>query len=668
MTMKKADKTKKQLREEPGAMHQCVAELEKSEMERAQAVEALQECRDKPRSLTEPRFELLIVDDDANLASNLQDILKEAGYSTTVANDGQTALTLCREKLFDLALIDIKLPDIPGIELIQKLSELRLGVEYIIITGYASLDTAVEAAGRREIVSYETKPLDMYRLLSLIKQVAERKRAETELRENRHWLSTTLRSIGDAVITTDTEGCVTLINPVAQTLTGCSEEDAMGRPLQDVFNIIDEKTGKPSENPVARVIREGVVVGLANHTVLIAKDGMKRSIADSGAPIRGDRGNVIGVVLVFRDITESKRAEERLLRAAEEWRATFDSITDLVFIQDKDFRFTRVNKACADAFKMKPKELIGKICYKMFHGTNEPVPNCPHRKTMETKEPSREEFFEPHLGIHVEITTAPIFNKNGEVAASVHVVRDITERKQMEAQLMVTDRLASVGELASGIAHELNNPLTSVIGFSQLLLERDMPEDIKEDIETVHREAQRAAEVIKNLLTFARKHSPTKQPVNINEVIGKVLELRAYEQKVNNIQVNTRLAPDLPEVMADYFQLQQTFLNITINAEYFMIEAHNRGTLTITTKRAGDVVITSFADDGPGIAPENLGHLFDPFFTTKEVGKGTGLGLSICHGIMTEHSGRIYAESEPGKGATFVVELPMAGNDKQGGN
>ena len=120
------------------------------------------------------------------------------------------------------------------------------------------------------------------------------------------------------------------------------------------------------------------------------------------------------------------------------------------------------------------------------------------------------------------------------------------------------------------------------------------------------------------------------------------------------------VAPDLPEVMADHFQLQQVFLNIIINAEYFMVETHGEGTLTVTTEKAGDIIKASFTDDGPGINQENLGHLFDPFFTTKEVGKGTGLGLSICHGIITEHGGRIYAESELGKGTTFVVELPIS--------
>jgi signal transduction histidine kinase len=225
-----------------------------------------------------------------------------------------------------------------------------------------------------------------------------------------------------------------------------------------------------------------------------------------------------------------------------------------------------------------------------------------------------------------------------------------TERKGVEEQLLITDRLASIGELASGIAHELNNPLTSVIGFSQLLLGKDIPDDIREDIKVIYNEARRAAEVMQNLLIFARKHSPVKQLISINSVIEKVLALRAYEQRVENIQAITHLAPDLPEIMADYFQMQQVFLNIIINAEHFMLEAHKRGTLTITTQRLMGVLRASFADNGPGIA--------------KEVGMGTGLGLSICHGIITEHGGKIYAESELGRGATFVVELPIPVENK----
>ncbi len=379
---------------------------------------------------------------------------------------------------------------------------------------------------------------------------------------------------------------------------------------------------------------------------------------DEGPFLKEERLLINAVAERLGRITERKQAEEKLKQATEEWRTTFDSITDLVFINDKDFRLIRVNKAFAGILKMKPKELIGKTCYEIIHGTKEPVPNCPHMKTLKTKKSATAEFFESHLGIHLEVSASPIFNEKGEVTASVHVARDITERKRMEEQLIVTDRLASIGELSSGIAHELNNPLTGVIGFSDLLLDRDLPDDIKEDLEIINREAKRTAGVVRNLLIFAREQGVEKKPVNINSIIEKVLELRAYEQKVHNIEVNTQFASALPEIMADGFRLQQVFINLIINAEHFMKEAHGRGTLTITTERIGDIIRASFADDGPGIAEENLKHLFDPFFTTKEVGKGTGLGLSISYGIITEHGGRIWAESELGKGATFVVELP----------
>ena len=151
-----------------------------------------------------------------------------------------------------------------------------------------------------------------------------------------------------------------------------------------------------------------------------------------------------------------------------------------------------------------------------------------------------------------------------------------------------------------------------------------------------------------------------RQPAQVNRIIEDVLKLRAYEHRVNNIQVDTRFNAELPEVPVDYFQMQQVFLNIILNAEQAMIEAHKRGTLAIATETVNGSVKVSFIDDGPGIAPENLSRIFNPFFTTKEVGKGTGLGLSICYGIVKNHNGGIYAKSEPGRGATFVVELPIS--------
>jgi len=261
-----------------------------------------------------------------------------------------------------------------------------------------------------------------------------------------------------------------------------------------------------------------------------------------------------------------------------------------------------------------------------------------------------------------ELSISLLENHSGSPVGFVIIVRDITERKKMEEQHIINDRLSYIGEVSTGIAHELNNPLTSIIGFSELLLESEngVPDGIKEDLKLINSKANHGAEVVKNLLTFAQKHETRKRAVNINRIIKKALELRTYEQKINNIQVNTYLTPSLPKVMANSFQLHQVFTNIVINAEHFMIETHGRGTLTITTERTGQMIRASFADDGPGIDKEDLKQIFNPFFTTKEMGKGTGLGLSISYGMISEHGGRIYAESEPGKGANLIVELPVA--------
>jgi len=400
--------------------------------------------------------------------------------------------------------------------------------------------------------------------------------------------------------------------------------------------------------------------GLRLETKHTRKDG---SVIDVDISING--ATFAGQKLIFcvcRDVTASKKMAEAVKLAAQEWSRTFDSISDAISIHDKDFRILRANKAFADLFRKGLNEIINIHCYELHKG-NEPRSGCPHQRTLTTGKPAATEFYESNLGKYLLESTSPIFNDQGEVVATVHITRDITEQKRQNERLMMTDRLASLGELAAGTAHELNNPLTSIIGFSQLLMEREVPDDIRDDLKLINNEAQRAANVTRNLLTFARKHTPVKQLNHINSIIEDILKLRAHVQKNSNIEIERYLAPDLPEIMVDYFQMQQVFMNIIINAEYFMTEAHNNGTLTITTKKQNKSVMISFADDGPGIPRENLNRIFDPFFTTKEAGKGTGLGLSICHGIVTEHGGQIYVRSQLGKGATIFIELPIDGRD-----
>jgi PAS domain S-box-containing protein len=499
-------------------------------------------------------------------------------------------------------------------------------------------------------IEYQGSPANMV----IVRDITERKRMEEALKESEGKYRSLVNDISLGIFrsTPGPRGRFLEVNLAMERITGYSREELLQIDVCDLYQHPEERQQCLEEIASAAGMT-------TRETRFRKKDGTEIVVSDTKVAIRDDAGQIIYFDGILEDITERKKSEEQIKRAAEEWRTTFDSITDWVSIVDKDFKLVRVNKAFADAFGKKPGELIGKTCYQVVHKTNEPVRDCPRRKTLRTKRPAAVEFFEPSLEMYLEARTSPIFNEKDEVVACIEVTTDVTERKRMQEQLMLTHRLASLGELVSGVAHELNNPLTSVIGFSQLLMEGEIADDIREDLSLVYSEAQRAAGIVENLLTFARKHAPAKQLTRINNVIEDVLKLRAYWQRVNNIEVRRQFASDLPEIMVDFVQMQQVFLNIIINAEYFMIQAHNRGTLTTTTKKVGDVVRISFADDGPGIAKENLTRIFDPFFTTKEVGVGTGLGLSICHGIVTAHGGRIYARSQVGEGATFVVELPI---------
>jgi PAS domain S-box-containing protein len=368
---------------------------------------------------------------------------------------------------------------------------------------------------------------------------------------------------------------------------------------------------------------------------------------------------------------ELKLQSERLkseiterIRTTEQYRLVTENSADVIYKLDiKDEKYIYVSPSAQRMFgyteqetlTKKPRDIMTPESYqRQYSQLFSDIRNGINERTLELEIIRKDGKIIP-----VEVHCILLHNENGEPAELVGVARDITERKKMEEQIIMQDRLASIGLLSSGIAHEVNNPLTSVITLSGYLLAKDLPEEITEDIQLIKSEAERSAAIVKNLLTFARKQGQQKQSTNINERIKKILELRTYEYKTSNISVDLKLAPDLPPVWANGAQLEQVFFNIIINAEFFMTKEHNRGTLSIKTEKIGDFIRASIMDDGPGITAEDIRQLFTPFFTTKEVGKGTGLGLSVCHGIITEHGGKIWAESQPGQGATFIIELPV---------
>jgi len=251
------------------------------------------------------------------------------------------------------------------------------------------------------------------------------------------------------------------------------------------------------------------------------------------------------------------------------------------------------------------------------------------------------------------------------------LMRDVTERKKLDDetrdlyhQLLQAEKMAALGQTISGVAHELNNPLATILSWAERLSQRSKhDEQVKRGLETILSESERAARIVRNLLTFARKRQTTRAMVDVNQVVRETLALRAYEQRVSNIAILDALAAGLPQVFADGHQIQQVLLNLIINAEQAMLAANGRGTLVVRTWHDAkqESVILEINDDGPGIPDEVQPKIFDPFFTTKEVGQGTGLGLTVAYAIVQEHGGRIRLETQPDAGASFYVELPVSG-------
>ncbi len=363
---------------------------------------------------------------------------------------------------------------------------------------------------------------------------------------------------------------------------------------------------------------------------------------------------------IGRDITERKRTEEALRESEERYRLVVENADEGIIVsQATHMKF--INPLAVRELGYTEEELKIRPFIELIHPDDREMVMRQHMDALSGKKVPRSityRIFDRKGNIRwIEVIGSRITWENEP--SVLLFVKDISERKTLEQQLIQAEKLSGLGTMISGVAHELNNPLTAIMGNAELMfMNKTLPERVIKSSEVIFKESERAAKIVSGLLTFAREHKQERKMVNVNDIIRESYKLREYNLKVSNIELRLSLAGDLPPTYADPYQLQQVFTNI-INNACDALRDKNGGTLTTRSTRKGETLLIEFEDDGPGIAKKNIKKIFDPFFTTKEVGKGTGLGLSMSYGIIEEHGGKIHVESEPGKGATFTVSIPI---------
>lgn len=451
-----------------------------------------------------------------------------------------------------------------------------------------------------------------------------------------------------------------------------------GREVFFQNEVMTERYGVPRDKqcyalygrtaPCEGCVLEAVLSGQRDRATTLVrgrdKEGKERIVEILSSPVRNDRDEIIAVLEVVVDVTEKSRLAERIKIFAK----VVENMQEGVVVSNLEGRILFANDSFTKQTQRSLSELQQLSLSDLF------VPREGERLSTEAaagrlvQGVSGEYECRRMQGgpLPVLLNTFQMGEEHNGPSAVVGVSLDLTERKRLEADLIQSSKLAALGELISGITHELNNPLGAIMGYSQLMLKRieennavQVPEKFVRNLQSVCSEAERASRIIRNLLTFARRHQPDKTPVDLNEVIESTFELRSYDLQINNVRLDLRLGERLPLIMADFNQLQQVFLNLMNNSVQAMLTTGGERVISLQTAQVGDHLQVRFSDRGPGIPAEVVPKIFDPFFTTKEVGKGTGLGLSICLGIIKEHGGTIEVDSAPGQGTTFVVTLPL---------
>ena len=599
------------------------------------------------------KAKILVVEDESIVAKDIEKRLKSLGYAVpAVVSSGEEAIKKTAQTHPDLVLMDIKIKgDVDGVEAATQIRA-RFNIPVVYLTAYSDEKT-LERAKITEPLGYILKPFEERELYTAIEIALYRHKMERKLKECQQWLATTLKSIGDAVIATDTRGLITFMNRVAEELTGWKQKDALGKDLIEVFNIINEQTPNFDENLITKVLQEGVVVGLENHT-LIARDGTEIPIGDSAAPIRDDKGNITGVVLVFQDKTELKRAEEALRKSKESFHNIVEKSADGIIVLDCNGVVCFVNPAAESLFGRKKEKLLSELFGFPF--------------------------------VTDKLTEVNIIRSGGEIGtaemrvaqtewegenAYLALLRDITERKQAEETLKkANEELIKLNQMKSDIistvSHELRTPLTSIKNAIELLATGKagaINENQGRFLAMAVRNINRLGNIVNDFLNLSKIEAGKEEfrfsEVELSKVIQLVIATFQPQADAKSLALEMDCPTDLPTVYADPERIEQVLCNLLSNAVKFTPKG---GRIILAAKSDQEIVEVIVADTGIGLSPDEQKEVFEPFYkacdSLAHTSDGTGLGLSIVKKLVEAHGGKIYLESEVGKGSRFFFTLP----------
>ena len=445
-------------------------------------------------------------------------------------------------------------------------------------------------------------------------------------------------------------------------------DHVLGKYLAEAFPAFKD------EPEFHQLFEKVIATGRAQEGVGIQHRSLKKGLRTLDlklSPFRSADGRILGVSVLVVDVTKRRAEEEALDRYRKYVQTILEGAADAIIVLDEENRIVMWNKGAEELYGWKAEEVVGKPVTVI-------VPNDPRaQREIEqiSEEVKRKGFIRnwqteritrDGRRVLINLTRTAIFDREGKYIGSSVIARDITEQKRLEQQLIQSEKLSAVGQLAAGIAHEIGSPLTAVASLSQLLLEMSEDDFFRERLALIRKEVDRISRTVRELVDFSRPVTNKVERLDVNQIVREAVRIVRYDRRLKHREIHVDLTDGLPSVEVAFDQMLQVLVNLLLNAAD-AIEEREDGEVWVKTEARGDRVVISVRDNGVGIPPENLRKIFDPFFTTKKAGKGTGLGLWVCYNIVENFSGHIEVESEPGRGAEFRIVLPASVAEQQTG-